>query len=68
LSNDWFCRLPFRKLVRRHGAQLVFTPMIISDSFVKSEKCRAIEFTTDEGLFMFSSSSVKYMVNLLSCF
>uniref|UniRef100_A0A914VRZ7 tRNA-dihydrouridine synthase n=1 Tax=Plectus sambesii TaxID=2011161 RepID=A0A914VRZ7_9BILA len=42
-----YSKLPFRKLVRRYGAQLVYTPMIISDSFVKSEKCRAVEFTTD---------------------
>ncbi|KAK3769691.1 hypothetical protein RRG08_004942 [Elysia crispata] len=36
----------FRKLVRRYKCDLAFTPMIISDSFVKSIKARDTEFTT----------------------
>ncbi|RUS72918.1 hypothetical protein EGW08_019314 [Elysia chlorotica] len=36
----------FRKLVRRYNCDLAFTPMIISDSFVKSIKARDTEFTT----------------------
>ncbi|GFR72903.1 tRNA-dihydrouridine synthase [Elysia marginata] len=36
----------FRKLVRKYKCDLAFTPMIISDSFVKSIKARDTDFTT----------------------
>lgn len=36
----------FRKLVRKYQCDLAFTPMIISDSFVKSIKARDTDFTT----------------------
>lgn len=35
----------FRKLVRKYQCDLAFTPMIISDSFVKSIKARDTDFT-----------------------
>ena len=42
-----YSKLPFRKLVRRYGTQVAFTPMIVSESFVQSQKSRDVEFTTD---------------------
>lgn len=42
-----YSKLPFRKLVRRYGTQVAFTPMIVSESFVRSQKSRDVEFTTD---------------------
>ncbi|KAL9959864.1 hypothetical protein ACROYT_G033228 [Oculina patagonica] len=44
-----YSKLPFRTLVRRYGCDLAYTPMIISDSFVKSIKARDMEFTTNSG-------------------
>lgn len=42
-----YSKLPFRKLVRRYGCHVACTPMIVSDSFIKSQKARDVEFTTD---------------------
>lgn len=36
-------------LVRRYGCDLAYTPMIVSESFVLSEKARDVEFTTNDG-------------------
>lgn len=44
-----YSKLPFRMLVRKYGCDLVHTPMIVSDSFVKSAKARDVEFTTCKG-------------------
>lgn len=56
-------RLPFRMLVRRYGCDLAFTPMIVSDSFIKSAKARDVEFTTNEGdrplVVQFAASNAK---------
>ncbi|CAL8088871.1 unnamed protein product [Orchesella dallaii] len=41
-----YTRLPFRLLVREYDTDVVFSPMILADSFVKSEQCRQHEFTT----------------------
>ena len=41
-----YSKLSFRRLVRKYGADVAFTPMIMADSFVASEKSRDIEFTT----------------------
>jgi tRNA-dihydrouridine synthase 4 len=38
-------------LVRKHGTDLVFTPMIISNSFCRSAKARASEFSTNRDDF-----------------
>ncbi|KAK6617546.1 hypothetical protein RUM44_005134 [Polyplax serrata] len=43
-----YSKLEFRNLVRKYGCDLCFTPMIMADSFIKSEKARQNEFTTDE--------------------
>lgn len=42
-----YSKLSFRTLVRRYGCDLAYTPMIVSDSFVKSVKARDMEFTTN---------------------
>lgn len=42
-------RLPFRLLVRMYGCDVACTPMIVSDSFIKSPKARDVEFTTSQG-------------------
>ncbi|PIK62818.1 hypothetical protein BSL78_00269 [Apostichopus japonicus] len=44
-----YSKLAFRTLVRRYNCDLCFTPMIISESFVKSQKARDIEFMTNSG-------------------
>lgn len=47
--NRTFCsisRLPFRLLVRRHGVDLAYSPMIMSAAFLHSEKSRSSDFTT----------------------
>lgn len=41
-----YSKLPFRMLVRQYGCDLAFTPMIISDSFIRSLKARDSDFTT----------------------
>ncbi|XP_060078563.1 tRNA-dihydrouridine(20a/20b) synthase [NAD(P)+]-like [Ylistrum balloti] len=41
-----YSKLAFRMLVRKYGCDLAFTPMIISESFVRSVKARDSEFTT----------------------
>ena len=38
-----YSKLPFRRLVKRHGVNLAFTPMIMADSFVASEAARNLE-------------------------
>lgn len=42
-----YSKLAFRRLVRKYGADLCFTPMIVADAFVKSIKARDSDFTTD---------------------
>jgi len=41
-----FTKLPFRQLVLKYGADIAVTPMIMSDSFVRSERVRDLQFTT----------------------
>ncbi|CAD6996881.1 tRNA-dihydrouridine(20a/20b) synthase [NAD(P)+]-like [Ceratitis capitata] len=41
-----YSKLEFRRLIREHGVKLAFTPMIIADSFIHSQKARDNEFTT----------------------
>lgn len=41
-----YSKLAFRTLVRKYEVDIAYTPMIMSDSFVKSVKARDIEFTT----------------------
>jgi tRNA-dihydrouridine synthase 4 len=42
-----FSKLPFRHVVRSWGSDIVFTPMIMANSFVNSSKARDVEFTTN---------------------
>ncbi|RZB41533.1 tRNA-dihydrouridine(20a/20b) synthase [NAD(P)+]-like, partial [Asbolus verrucosus] len=42
-----YSKLQFRNLVRSYGCDLCYTPMILADSFCKSPKARANEFTTN---------------------
>lgn len=39
------CRLEFRQLVRRYNVDLCYTPMLLAESFWRSEKCRRNDFT-----------------------
>ncbi|XP_018787061.1 PREDICTED: tRNA-dihydrouridine(20a/20b) synthase [NAD(P)+]-like [Bactrocera latifrons] len=41
-----YSKLEFRRLIRQYGVQLAFTPMVIADSFIHSQKARDNEFTT----------------------
>ena len=47
-------RLAFRSLVRKYGCDIAYTPMIVSDSFVRSQKARDSDFTTNTGNNVFS--------------
>jgi tRNA-dihydrouridine synthase 4 len=40
-------RLQFRDLIRKYGCDLMYTPMIMSNSFIQSAKCRDVELTTN---------------------
>jgi hypothetical protein len=40
-------RLQFRELIRKYNCDLCYTPMIMSNSFIRSQKARDIEFTTN---------------------
>ncbi|CAG9772338.1 unnamed protein product [Ceutorhynchus assimilis] len=42
-----YTKLQFRTLLRQYDCDLVFTPMILADSFCKSPKARNNEFTTN---------------------
>lgn len=37
-----------RQLIKKYGCDLLYTPMIMADSFVRSDKARDVEFTTTE--------------------
>jgi tRNA-dihydrouridine synthase 4 len=41
-------RLQFRELIRKYDCDLCYTPMIMADSFNKSQKARDCEFTTNK--------------------
>lgn len=56
------CRLPFRLLVREYGCDLAFTPMLMSESFIKSERYREIEYSTDSGT-QNPQNQAKYFIN-----
>jgi len=43
-----YSKLAFRNLVRLYDCDLVFSPMILADSFYQSQKARDNEFTTNE--------------------
>ncbi|OQV24582.1 tRNA-dihydrouridine(20a/20b) synthase [NAD(P)+]-like [Hypsibius exemplaris] len=59
--------LHFRHLVRKWGCDVAFTPMITADSFVKSEKAREADFSTDPDdrplIVQFGSSSPSDIVD-----
>lgn len=57
-------RLPFRMLVRRYGCDLAYTPMIVSESFVLSEKARDVEFTTNEGIIVSTAKNFRFFHNI----
>ncbi|XP_077496662.1 dihydrouridine synthase 4 [Amblyomma americanum] len=44
-----YSKQAFRHLVRRYDVDIAYTPMIVSDSFAKSQKARDAEFTTGQG-------------------
>jgi hypothetical protein len=43
-----YSKLPFRLLCRQYGFDVAFTPMILVDSFLRSEHARNSEFTTNQ--------------------
>lgn len=43
-----YSKLPFRELVRRYNADLVYTPMILAREFVRNEVARLTDFSTNE--------------------
>lgn len=42
-----YSKLEFRALTRKYGADLTFSPMIVANSFLRSEQARKVEFTTN---------------------
>ena len=59
-----YSKLPFRKLVRKYGSHIACTPMIMSESFVRSQKARDVEFTTDSTdsplIVQFAANNTEY--------
>lgn len=45
-----YSKLPWRVLIRRYGADLAFTPMIVTESFIRSERARLGDFSTSPGV------------------
>lgn len=43
-----YTKLQFRQLIRKYDCDLTYTPMIMSDSFIRSQKARDVEFSTNE--------------------
>ena len=43
-----YSRLPFRLLVRKYKSDLAYTPMIVANSFVQSQKCFDANLTTND--------------------
>ena len=43
-----YSKLPFRLLVQKYSCDMAYTPMIVSDSFIRSEKCREVELVTND--------------------
>ena len=43
-----YSKLPFRTLVRKYDCDVTYTPMIVSNSFVRSQKCREVELVTSD--------------------
>ncbi|KAG8223137.1 hypothetical protein J437_LFUL000559 [Ladona fulva] len=62
-----YSKLPFRLLVRDYDCDVCFTPMIMSDSFVRSAKARDNELKTSEGdrplIVQFAANNVEDFVN-----
>lgn len=58
-----YSRLAFRSLVRKYGCDIAYTPMIVSDSFVRSQKARDSDFTTNTAdrplIVQFAASNAK---------
>ncbi|KAG8198239.1 hypothetical protein JTE90_021496 [Oedothorax gibbosus] len=44
-----YSKLPFRMLVRKYGCDVAFTPMIVSHSFIESQKARDVDFSITSG-------------------
>ncbi|XP_002739522.1 tRNA-dihydrouridine(20a/20b) synthase [NAD(P)+]-like [Saccoglossus kowalevskii] len=61
-----YSKLAFRTLVRKYGCDVTFTPMIVSDSFIKSIKARDNEFSTHKGdqplIVQFAANNTKDFV------
>lgn len=62
-----YSRLQFRTLVRHYDCDICFTPMILADSFVQSNKARDNEFSTNNEdkplIVQFAAKSVNDFVN-----
>lgn len=43
-----YTKLQFRQLIRRYNCDLTYTPMIMCDSFTRSQRARDVEFSTNE--------------------
>lgn len=43
-----YSKLPFRLLVRKYGCEVVYTPMIMADSFSQSEVARQMDHFSDQ--------------------
>eukprot|EP00055_Hartaetosiga_balthica_P005197 m.14885 g.14885 ORF g.14885 m.14885 type:complete len:385 (-) comp4388_c0_seq1:120-1274(-) len=41
-----YSKVAFRNVVRRHGVDVVFTPMIVADTFSKSDRARQADFSS----------------------
>ncbi|XP_055332952.1 tRNA-dihydrouridine(20a/20b) synthase [NAD(P)+]-like [Paramacrobiotus metropolitanus] len=62
-----YSKLQFRHLMRKWGADVVFSPMITADTFRKSAKARDADFSTDQNDFplivQFGASSPEILLD-----
>ena len=60
-----YSKLSFRRLVRKYGCDVAFTPMILADTFMASSKARDVEFTTGPSdrplVVQFAANKLSYL-------
>jgi tRNA-dihydrouridine synthase 4 len=62
-----YSTLPFRLFLRRHGADLTFTPMMIASSFARAQGCRDYFSTAEEDCPVVAQFAAKDPVDMAEC-
>ena len=61
-----YSKLAFRRLVRKYGVDLCFTPMIVADAFINSIKGMRLENSRHDKPFCFAGSAIEFHKILFS--